>query len=562
MERSQATMLLERYRPDQYHTYGELTDLLHAFAALYPDLCRLRSIGRSYEGREIWAAELGTGKLSEKPGYYIDGNLHASEVTGCAAALYTIHHLLTGYGSDPEATRLLEEIAWYIVPRVCPDGAEACLVEGVGPYNLRSSVRLWPEPEEQPGLHPCDIDGDGYTLLMRWKAPDGEWKLSNQDPRLLIPREPHERAGTFYKLTWEGEIRGNWNGVEIKAAPNKWGLDLNRNWPAEWQPQVRQPGAGPFPLSEPETRALAEYIVGLPNLVGVQSYHTTTGIILRPSTQSTDAQMDPKDLALFRAIGEVGEKLTGYPCVSIFDGFTRGKPIKGGFVDWCYEHLGLVVFSTELWDALARSGSERVTLKASMEEAGLNLLRWNDQQLAGEGFADWRPFQHPQLGEVEIGGWKTMFTLKNPPAHLLHQEVHRNMRFTLAHADASPRLAITDIRVEDLGDGVQRLSAVVRNTGYLPTNVTEQAKKMGQVKPVVVELELPEGSTLLGGQARTELGHLQGWVNTGYYVFAAPDPFQKERKLQWTVRNLSGPATIVARSAKAGTCRVTVGGAQ
>lgn len=544
--------ILRRYEPNQYHTYAELTDLLHSFAALYPDLCRVRSIGRSFENREIWAVELGSGNLDEKPGYYIDGNLHASEVTGCATALYIIHTLLTGYGSDPEATRLLDELAFYIIPRICVDGAEACLVDGAGPYNLRSSVKLWPEPEPQPGLHPEDVNGDGHTLLMRWQAEDGEWKVSDLDARLMIPREPHERSGTFYKLTWEGTVKG-FNGVEIKAAPNKWGLDLNRNWPANWEPQVRQAGAGPYPLSEPETRAVAEYLLSKQNVFGVQSFHTTTGIILRPSTQKADTQMNQKDLAAFKAIGAVGERYTGYPCVSSFEGFSKGTPIKGGFVDWCYEHLGLTVFLTELWDALARSGSERVTLKASMEVAGLNLLRWNDRELSGEGFVNWTPFDHPQLGKVEIGGWKTMFTLKNPPHHLLHQEVHKSMRFTLAHADSAPRLAVTDLTATALEDGYVRISAVVRNTGYLPTYVTEQAKAMGQAKPVTVEISLPEGATLVSGQARQEIGDLQGWINTGYYVFAAPDPFRKEKRMEWVVRaTRPGTCTVTARSPRAG----------
>jgi murein tripeptide amidase MpaA len=552
MELTTAREIIHAYAPDRYRTYAEMTDLLHAFAVCYPDLCQVRSIGQSYEGRDIWAVELGTRPLSDKPGYYIDGNLHASEVTGAEAAVYTIGHLLRGYGADPDASRLLNELAFYIVPRICPDGAEACLTGGVGPYNLRSSVRLWPEAQEMPGLHACDIDGDGQTLLMRWQAEDGEWKVSDQDPRLMIPREPHERSGQFYKLTWEGQIH-EYNGVEIKAAPNKWGLDLNRNWPANWEPHVRQAGAGPYPLSEPETRAVADYVLSLTNLFGVQSFHTTTGVILRPSSQQTDSLMNPHDLAAFKAIGAIGERLTGYPCVSSFDGFTKGKPIKGGFVDWCYEHLGLMVYLTELWDALARSGSERVTLKASMEEAGLNLLRWNDRELTGEGFSNWRPHLHPQLGPVEIGGWKTMFTLKNPPAHLLHQEVHKSMQFTLAHADAAPRLAITDLQTIQLEPGLYRVRAVIRNTGYLPTFVTEQAKQMGQAKPVVAELEAEDPATVLDG-ARREVGHLQGWVNLGYYVFAAPDPFAKERKVEWHVRAEAGTQlTVKARSRKAGT---------
>lgn len=534
MDEHKARRVIEKYDPHHYHTYEELTELLHAFAAAYGSLCRVLSIGRSPGGRDIWAVELGAPPRDDKPGYYIDGNLHASEVAGCAAAVYTIHHLLTGYGEDERATRLLDEVSFYIVPRISVDGAEACLVDGVGPYNLRSAPRLWPEPEPMPGLHPCDVNGDGRTLLMRWEAPDGEWAVSDDDPRLMVPREPHERDGTFYKLTWEGTIE-DFDGATVTLAPNRWGLDFNRNWPARWEPHPEQRGAGPYPLSEPETRAVADYILSRPNIGGMQSYHTTSGVILRPLTHGPDDDMHPMDLAAYEAIGAAGERLTGYPCVSIYHDFTKGRPIRGGFVDWTYEHLGASVFSTELWDALARAGAPRVTLHADWADAGLKLLRWNDEELGGEGFIDWTPFHHPQLGPVEIGGWDTMFVLKNPPKRLLAEESKKNMLFTLAHAESLPRLAITDTAAERLGGGLYRLSAVVRNMGYLPTYVTEQAKKAHRARPVTVSLQLPAGFRLLQGPDGETIGHLGGRIHGDHYIFSAPAPFQKERKLRWIV---------------------------
>ena len=112
---------------EAYLRYEELTRTLHALAEEYRGLCRVESIGKSYEGREIWLAELTnaqTGPADEKPAFWVDGNTHAGEVTGSMAALYLIEHLLENHGSDDLAARLLDEQAFYILPRLSPDGAE------------------------------------------------------------------------------------------------------------------------------------------------------------------------------------------------------------------------------------------------------------------------------------------------------------------------------------------------------------------------------------------------------------------------------------------------------
>lgn len=104
-----------------YYTYDELAQFLHTLAEIYPDLIHLESMGQSYEGREIWLAILTqhqSGLASEKPGYWIDGNIHAGEVTGSAVALYTIRYLLTHYSQEPQITRLLDRYTIYVLPRI------------------------------------------------------------------------------------------------------------------------------------------------------------------------------------------------------------------------------------------------------------------------------------------------------------------------------------------------------------------------------------------------------------------------------------------------------------
>ena len=261
---------------DRFYRYDELTEILQGWAEEQPELVRVESIGTSYEGRDIWLATVTnfeTGADLDKPALLVEANIHALEVTGCTAALHLIDKLLRGHGSDPKVTRCLDTRVFYIVPRLNPDGAELALADK--PKFVRSSVRPYPRLDEQDGLYEEDIDGDGRILMMRIEDPNGAWKAHPDDPRLLTPRDADEgpEDGTFYRLLWEGLIR-NYDGIQIKVAPPLEGLDLNRNFPVEWKPEGEQYGAGPFPLSEPETRAHMEAIVARPNITGYISYHT------------------------------------------------------------------------------------------------------------------------------------------------------------------------------------------------------------------------------------------------------------------------------------------------
>src|SRR5688572_6586772 len=156
-------------RFDTYYRYAELTRLLHEAADERPDLVRLQPIGRSFEGRDIWLARVtnwATGPAEDKPALWVDGNIHATEVAGSAACLYLLHTLMSGYGQDADITRCLDTRAFYICPRLNPDGAEWALADV--PRLIRSSTRPYPYDEEPAGgLRRQDVDGDGRVLTMR-----------------------------------------------------------------------------------------------------------------------------------------------------------------------------------------------------------------------------------------------------------------------------------------------------------------------------------------------------------------------------------------------------------
>jgi hypothetical protein len=368
--------------------------------------------------------------------------------------------------------------------------------------------------------------------------------------------------GEFYFLLPEGEIP-NWDGGAIPIAPALLGLDANRNFPADWAPHWVQEGAGAYPLSEPETRALAEFLLAHPNIHGSQHFHTFSGCILRPPTAYPTADMPQLDQAIYKALGKLGEDETGYPCIGIYDGFAYDpkKPMRGGLLDWVYEQLGIIPFSTELWSLEAKAGY-KVTdfidfFRNRPDEVDAAMLRVVDEQLDGEGFRDWTPFDHPQLGPLEIGGWNRTFTWTNPPGPLLEEVTAPNARFVLRAAQTGPQLELRDATAEALGDGLYKVSVVVHNTGFLPTYVTETAREAGVTKPVRATITLGEGGSLVSGQAEQDLGHLEGRANLhGALLWNDTYPALNRARAEWVVRQEAGTTvTIAATTAKAGVAR-------
>ena len=549
---------------DTFYRYDELTQILRRYAEEYPGLVRLESIGKSYEGRDIWLATVTnfeTGPDTEKPALYVDGNIHASEVSPSTACLFHLHTLFTQYGSDPDITRCLDSRAFYICPRANPDGAEWALADK--PKIIRSSTRPYPYDEEPlDGLAEEDIDGDGRMLMMRLKDPNGPWKVYPQEPRLLVRRDPTEVGGEYYRLLPEGVIK-NYDGALINIQPVKEGLDMNRNYPANWRQAHEQTGAGPYPASEPEVRAEVDFIAGHPNISGGITFHTMSGVLLRPFSHKPDEDMPAEDLWTFKKIGDKGAELTGYPHVSVYHEF-RYHPkevITGALDDWLYDHLGVFGWTVEIWSPQRQAGIQEYKFidwyREHPIEDDLKLLKWSDEALAGKGYVDWYEFDHPQLGQVELGGWNSLYAFRNPPPQYMEAEMALFPQWLVWQLLISPQLEVYEASATPLGEGVYRVRLVVQNSGWLPSYVTKKALEKKIVRGVVCEIELPAGASLENGKARQEIGQLEGRA----YKPSAPsrwasDATADRAKVEWVVRASSGGMVkVTAKHDRAGVVR-------
>ncbi|MEB3173615.1 MAG: M14 family metallopeptidase [Cyanobacteriota bacterium] len=540
-----------------YLTYGEIAEFLDACLKAYPHLLERRVIGQSYEGRDIWVMAVthqATGAALKKPGYWVDANTHAGEVTGSAVALYLLHKLVTQYGADPQITQLLDHHTVYILPRLAVDGAEKYLTT---PYRLRSSVRPYPYPEERDGLYPEDVNGDGLILHMRLRDDCGAWKISEQDSRVMIRREPEEFGGEYYTLLPEGLIR-NYDGYGFGMAPTLEGMDFNRNYPHLWAPENQQQGAGDFPFSEPETRAEAEFWQENRNINGFLSYHTYSAVFIRPYSTHPDEHFPTEDLEIYKLLGEKATRHTGYPCISSYHDFRyHPKEVCYGVMDdYGYDHYGWYGFTVELWDAPTQAGIKKNDFiqwfRWHAPEDDYQLLRWNDEELQGRGFIPWRPFEHPQLGPVEIGGWQEKAVWQNAPAQYLPEICEKQARLAINLALLSPRLALSQVRLTPQGGDIYHLVVQWENQGFLPTYTSKKALERKAVRPIEVSLSLAPGAKLISGHLHQDLPHLEGRSNKFYESLA--DGSDYRRHLEWVIQGPQGaPIQISAYGERCGT---------
>ena len=554
------------FQYDHYYKYDELEKNLKYFSEKYPELCDLESICVTEENRNVYAMTITnkkTGAALDKPAFHIDGNTHAGEVTGSMAAMHAIDVLLTGYGEDKVITKILDRMTIYVVPRISPDGAETYLTT---PYSIRSVNRV--HNPEKGGIRSEDLDGDGVIRMMRIPTPYGAWKKDKDDSSIMAKRDPGDADGEFYDIYAEGNFEAFDGDENLKEKKQDWSLDFNRNYPYGWFPENRQAGAGKYPLSNPETKAMADWVIEHPNIGGVSTNHTSGGIILYPPGTRPSTAVSEKDINQFIEIANMGKEELGYEPLNIYDSFIADPANydSGAFDDWCYQSQGIVAYTVELWDLAKRVGVPLVWNARNKESAQDELkrfvacMKWVKEN-APEYYEDWKPFHHETFGDVEIGGFNFKFSQQNPPESFLNGVLEQMTRFMIRFAQSMPRLTIDTLTSEKVSDDIYKVTAVVGNLGYLPTNLTEEAKKLNISKEVEVTIS---GGKIVSGLEKTKIGNLEGYgstsTGTNLYGNISTDYNAKARKkLTWVVQAKSGvEITVSCAQEKSGKASKTI----
>lgn len=530
---------------NRYHDYSEATALLKKMAAAHPDRAQLASLGKSYDGREMWlftVTNRKTGDDRSKPAFWIDGGIHANEIQGTQVALYTAWYLLEMYGRHEAVTRLVDERTFYLLPMMSPDSRDAHMHQPNTTSSPRSGQR--PVDDDRDGLVDedgyDDLDGDGHITQMRRRDPNGRWKIHPKHPNLMIQAEKDER-GEYELLGIEGfdndgDGRVNEDGVGF--------YDPNRDWPRMWQPSYVQGGAYRYPFSIGENRLVADFVLDHPNIAGAQSYHNSGGMILRGPGNSEDAY-STSDVAVYDAIAAKGVQML--PFYDYLVCSTGLYEVFGGEFDWFFGMRGIFSFTNELFTPENYFRRE-LTDRQEGEQEFDNLL------LLGQGTVPWHEVDHPQYGRIEVGGKRKQWG-RQPPSFLLEEECHRNMAFTLYHADQMPQVAIQSVDVKPLAGKLVEVTAAVINEKLIPTHADADLKN--KITPPDVVSITGRGLKVAAALQSREpfFQNAEEQEKRPAVVRVANIPGMGAVYVRWLVEG-PGPYTINVQSVKGGSAQV------
>jgi len=499
------------YNGSAYLDFDEVEAWCRALARAHPEWVSLSSVGRTREGRDLWLLTIArqSGTIEDRPAFWLDGATHASEWAGVMAALWSVSRWVQALvDGDPTETAWFSQHTVHVLPVISADGY--AWMHAGKPF-VRSTLRPPRDGRPRTGLHPQDMDGDGEILHMRWRDPAGPYVVDPDHVGGFRLRTLDDDPADACHIVLEGRFL-RWDGSVWREATREHGLDLNRNFPGSWRPQsMFGMDAGTHALSEPESRAVLDAVTARPRIGCALTNHTFTGALLTQPYRK-DTPLGSADIRLMELLGRDAVRDTDYRVLRVCPDFMYDpdKPIGGVWSDTLATVLGVPAWTLELWDVYGFAGAEVSDFGAFFRDPPADLV---DALLTAfcaepEGFADWRPFDHPQLGPVELGGLRMLRTLTNPPERLLPAECQRGFTVADRLRRALPRVQV-DLHVEAVSDGVVRVSATARNTGYLPTGGLRHAEELGVAPPVLLTLQTD--GELLEGQATVNLGWLDGW---------------------------------------------------
>ena len=507
---------------NRYYTAEGLGALAQQLADAHPDLITLQSIGKSYEGRDIWCltvTDQSTGSDLDKPGFYIDGNIHSNEIQGGEFGIYTAWYLAESFGQNTFITNLLKEKVFYIVPTINPDARNAYMRDPNTANTPRSG--MIPVDDDRDGLYDEDgyedLNGDGEVTQMRRKTPYGNYIIDPMHPNRMIRVEGDQR-GTHEIIGSEG-IDNDGDGRVNEDRVGGY-YDPNRNWGWNWQPEYIQRGSHHYPFSIPENRAVMEFALAHPNIAGAQSYHNTGGMLLRgPGAKEDLSTYSRRDIQVYDQLGKLGEQLIpGYRYLTIYKDLYS---VFGGELDWFHGGRGVFTFTNELYTSYMMFNSN----DRSSEQTNL----FEDRLLFNDQFLPWEEFDHPTYGKIEIGGNRKNYR-RNNPGFLLESDAHRNMAFTIYHAYQTPKLVVEQVVKKDVGGGYMEVTATIGNQRIIPTHSDHDLK---------YKISPPDFITLQGGEVVAGMQLLN--KDTGE---AKEQAFQPARL---SISNIPGLGTVDVR---------------
>ncbi|MBI3819542.1 MAG: hypothetical protein HY286_12675 [Planctomycetes bacterium] len=530
-----------------YHNPAAVEQTLRDAVAKHGNRAKIDSIGKTLAGDSIWCVTLTEGDERQKSAVLVLGGANGAHQVGVEAALANVTQILERADADPAVAQLLKEHCFYMIPLLNPEGAKFMFANPKmeHPANARPvDDDRDRRTDEDP---PDDANGDGWITMMRFPDPKGEYVIDAKDPRIVRKADSAKGERGTHKLVAEGvddDHDGKWNEDGVG------GVRIDRNFPYQWKEFDRATGSSA--VSEPESRALADFLLNHTNIAAVVVYGLHDNVRKAPKTEAgpaDDATDTPAPAAGGGGRGGRGGRAGGgggaAPTSILKDdgslyeraakiykekvgaeGDVEDVPSDGAIHQWAYFHRGLPAFAVRVWTppsgTRAASGPaskpsgegesqsrptrgprrETTTDKPEDEDRSKSeraRLEWNDKTLNGDGFVQWKAAENPELKAIgaEIGGWKPG-VLFNPPAGDLAEITKKHTDFLLAIApECYPKVVIASAKFTENKNGLATFKASIRNDGKAPA-LSAMARRAGTTRPVRVRLTVDGGQIVAG----------------------------------------------------------------
>jgi len=538
------------------------------------NLATMESLGTTLGGRDVWMVRVGDpsgAPLDERPGLLVVGNLEGDHVVGSQLILEAIRYLLNNAGNETVKTALSDRV-FYFFPRLNPDGAEAMFAAVKTNRRTNSRSRDDDNDGRTDEDGPEDLNGDGYITVMRVPDPAGRYMIDPADARAMKRADPSKGESGQFTLYWEGTDN---DGDGFINEDGTGGVDLNRNFQHAYP--YWKADAGPYMVSEVETRALMDFTLAHQNIAAIVTFGETDNLVTPPDARGAlagakvaalpgfaDASnagvfakgvvssggstgrrgggggrgggssylrgaqpgrdndpssgdrpamtVAPQDLVYFRAVSDAYKRITGIETVPM------NRPAEGAFFQYGYFQFGVPSFSTVGWGLPSTTASQPrgrgeprggAGAPGASGESATDASLIADLEAAGIApFSDWRSYRHPDLGDVEIGGFLP-YVIQNPPADQLPDLGRKHGEFLAELAGMLPKVRIAGTEVKALGGGVFAVTVEVENVGFLPTSL-RHGQTSRSVGPTFLQIQVDDKSILSGAAKTASVGVLAG----------------------------------------------------
>lgn len=528
---------------NQYSNFKTMSEKIDALSKEYPSLCTVRSIVKTAGGKDIWVVTIGTGNKDNKPGIALFGGVEGSHILGKELATGFASSLLKEFASM-EIKELLDKVTFYIFPDVSPDATEQYFSD----LKYERNINARPTDDDRDFVFDEDpyedLNKDGYITLIRIKDPSGKYIESDEDKRVMVSADLSKGQTGGYLVYSEG-IDNDKDGSFNEDGAG--GVNFNRNFTYNYEEWGLN--SGMYPISEPETKAVADFLFDHFNIYAVFTFgpQDNLGQPMKASERAASAppaargqgggrlsdQGDKRITSIMRTDETINKLVSDkYHEITGAKGTPLTKTTPGNFMEWAYYHYGRYSFSTPAWWFPAERGK-------SIEAA---FLKFAEKNKINNVFVPWTEVKHPDFEgkKTEVGGIKP-FAMINPPADTLGDLISKNYKFIITVAEMHSELEFLDITTENAGENIFRVSLKLHNKGIFAT-CAEAGDKNMWTRIMRISLEPDKEQSIVSGLKVQRVARLEG---------------DQSAEFSWLI-NGKGPLKVTAGALNTGTAITTI----